>query len=291
MASETRFGSQTVTTTAGLPGNSARPGARPPGRARSRRRRPGSAAWPWLVHARPPPRRRRHPFWMMRPDAGCRKVFGDRKETVMASRTRTARGARLQAPRVPRRDHRRAGAPEGERHRPRDRRAGRLQGRRGRRRGRAPEQPHRGGGDRGRQHRRRADRARHRGRGGHGRGSPGRRRSRRGRRLRVLRRGRLGRARGHPQRLGRRADPARAPLGGPAPRRRAARRRVPHRRRVHQPARPRRDRHDRRPRKRSSTTPWRRPPQPRAEEAHMFGARRVARRTGRRTARRVSRRR
>ena len=57
-------------------------------------------------------------------------------------------------------------------------------------------------------------------------GRPGRRRSRGRRDLGLLRRGRLGRARGHPERLGGRADAARAPLGGRPPRRGHARRRV-----------------------------------------------------------------
>ena len=100
---------------------------------------------------------------------------------------------------------------------------------------------------------------------------------------------------GDPERLRRRADPDRAPLGGAAARRDRPRRRVPHQRRVHQPARPRRDRPgDGRggeagrachgdplvPLDRSTR-----------REDTMFGARRVARRTGRRTARRTSRRR
>ena len=49
----------------------------------------------------------------------------------------------------------------------------------------------------------------------------------RGRDPRVLRRGRVGRARGHPERLGRSAASHRAPLGGAAPRRDRARRRLP----------------------------------------------------------------
>ena len=123
-------------------------------------------------------------------------------------------------------------------------------------------------------------------------------RGRRRRHPRLRRRGGLGRPRGHPQRLGRRADPARAPLGGPAARRHRARRRLPHQRRLHQPARPRRDRPRQRRGGRSSCTPHGdrrrgRHPDPNHdhdEEADMFGGRRVARRTSRRTARRVSRR-
>ena len=72
---------------------------------------------------------------------------------------------------------------------------------------------------------RRAGGTRHRGR---GRPRSRRRRGCRGGRRRrpgVLRRGRLGRDRGDPERLGRRAGPDRAPLGGAAARRRHARRR------------------------------------------------------------------
>jgi hypothetical protein len=49
---------------------------------------------------------------------------------------------------------------------------------------------------------------------------------------------------GHPQRLGRRAPPARASLGGPAPRRDRPGRGLPAQRRVHQPAGSGRDRAD-----------------------------------------------
>ena len=52
----------------------------------------------------------------------------------------------------------------------------------------------------------------------------------------------VGRPGGHPERLGRRVDPARTPLGGPAARRGHAGRRLPDQRRVHQPAGPGRDR-------------------------------------------------
>ena len=68
------------------------------------------------------------------------------------------------------------------------------------------------------------------------------RRGRGGWNRRLRRRRRLGRPGRHPERLGRGADPARAPLGGPAARRDRARRRLPHRGRLHQPARPHRDR-------------------------------------------------
>ena len=122
-----------------------------------------------------------------------------------------------------------------------------------------------GRGDRARQQGRRAHRPRHRGRGGLRGRRRGRRRGGRRRRPGLLRRGRLGRARGHPERLGRRARPDRAPLGGAAARRRHARRRLPHRRRLHQPARPRRDRPGHAPRRPSSCTPMRppaRPPRP-----------------------------
>ena len=59
---------------------------------------------------------------------------------------------------------------------------------------------------------------------------------------RLLRRGGVGRPRGHPERLGRRAAADRAPLGGAAARRDRPRGRLPHQRRLHQPARPGRDR-------------------------------------------------
>ena len=80
---------------------------------------------------------------------------------------------------------------------------------------RAPEQPLQGRGHRARQQGRRADRPRHRGRGGHVRRRRGRRRGGGRRRQRVLRRGGVGRHRGHPERLRRRADPARAPWAVP----------------------------------------------------------------------------
>ena len=73
-------------------------------------------------------------------------------------------------------------------------------------------------------------------------GAEARRRGGRRRRAGLLRRGGLGRARGDPQRLGRGAAPDRAPLGGAAARRDRPRGRLPHQRRLHQPARPDRDR-------------------------------------------------
>ena len=108
-------------------------------------------------------------------------------------------------------------------------------------------------------------------------------------------RGGVGRPGGHPERLRRRADPARAPLGRAAARRDRPRRRLPPQRRVHQPARPRRDRPVSAEEARRCTR-WRpaaaRLTRPRHHDRRiaMFGSRRVARRTGRRTARRVSRR-
>ncbi len=96
---------------------------------------------------------------------------------------------------------------------------GGLQGRGRGDRGRAPEQPLHRRGDRAGQQDRRPDRPGRRGRGGDGGRRGGRGGGGGGRGARVHRRGRLGRARGHPERLGRRADPAGAPLGGAAARR------------------------------------------------------------------------
>ena len=110
---------------------------------------------------------------------------------------------------------------------------------------------------------------------------------------RVLRRGGVGRPGGHPERLGRGADPARAPLGGAAARRDRARGRLPHQRRLHQPARPGRDRAGLRrggraaARRRDQPPARLRPSHPTTTiGATMFGSRRVARRTSRRVARR-----
>ena len=101
-----------------------------------------------------------------------------------------------------------------------------------------------------------------------------------------------------PDGLRRRARPARAPLGRPAARRHRARGRVPHLRRVHQPARPRRDRPRdgrggagaARPRGRGAVRRLTHPHRPtRARSTHV---RRPQSRPphSRRTARRVSRR-
>ena len=106
----------------------------------------------------------------MSSDSGDVHVPGRRNRTPVGNE-RTGHGHRTGAadrpgvrePPVPRRDHRRARTAAGERHRARHRRARRVQGRRRRDRGRAPQQPHRGRGDRARHEDRRPDRARHRG--------------------------------------------------------------------------------------------------------------------------------